>query len=57
MLGYVAYWTTSKKLGVLPEERLWSDVKQIKDGKRSNLEGLSLEKCAILFTSAKLNKA
>ncbi len=33
------------------------DVKQIKDGKRSNLSGDSLEKRAILFTTAHLEEA
>lgn len=32
-------------------------MKQIKDGERSNLGGLSLEKHSILITSAKLNEA
>ncbi len=57
ILGYVACLVTSKKLGVGSVERSWADVKQIKDGKRSNLGGTSLEKRAILFTSAKLREA
>ncbi len=57
VLGYVACWTTSKRLGVGSAERSWSDVNPIKDGKRSNLGGSSLEVSIILFTSAKLNEA
>ncbi len=57
VLGFVACHVTSKRLGVGSAERSWADVKQIKDGKRSNLGGTSLEKRAILFTSAKLREA
>ncbi len=46
-----------KWLGVGSAEQSWGDVKQIKDRKSSNLGGASLEKQAILFNSAKLNKA
>ncbi len=38
-------------------ERSWTDVQQMKDGKRSILGGTSLEKSAIYFTSAKLREA
>ncbi len=43
----------------LKKVRNWvsRDVKQLKDGKRSNLGGSSLEKRAILFTSAKLRES
>ena len=57
VLGFVACCVTSKRLGVGSAERSWADVKQIKDGKWSNLGGTSLEKRAILFTSAKLREA
>ncbi len=57
VLGFVACCTTSKQLGIGAAERSWSDVKQIKDGKRSNLGGVSLEKRAILYSSARLNEA
>ncbi len=57
VLGFVACRVTSKRLGVGSAERSWADVKQIKDGKQSNLGGTSLEKRAILFTSAKLREA
>ena len=56
VLGFVACRVTSKRLGVGSAERSWADVKQIKDGKRSNLGRMSLEKRAILFTSAKLKE-
>ncbi len=48
---------TSKRLGIGAGERSWSDVKMIKDGKRSNLSGDSLEKQAILYLSAQLEEA
>ncbi len=57
VLGFVACHTTSKQLGIGVAERSWSDIKQIKDGKQSNLGGVSLEKRAILYSSARLNKA
>ena len=57
VLGFVACRVTSKRLRIGSGERAWSDVKQIKDGKRSNLSGDSLEKRAILFTSAHLEEA
>ncbi len=57
ILGFVACRVTSKRLGIGAGERSWSDVKMIKDGKRSNLSGDSLEKQAILYTSAHLEEA
>ncbi len=57
VLGFVACRVTSKRLGIGAGERSWSDVKMIKDGKRSNLSGDSLEKRAILYTSAHLEEA
>ncbi len=57
VLGFVAFHTTSKQLGIGAAERSWSYIKQIKDGKLSNLGGVSLEKRAILYSSAKLNEA
>ncbi len=57
VLGFVACHTTSKQLGIGAAERSWSDVKQIKDGKRSNLGRVSLKKRAILYSLARLNKA
>ncbi len=57
VFGFVACCVTSKRLGIGLAERSWADVKQIKDGKRSNLGGTSLEKMVILFTSAKLKEA
>ncbi len=38
-------------------ERSWSNVKQTKDGKRSNLGGALLDKSAMLFSLARLNEA
>ncbi len=57
VLGFVAYHTTSKQLKIGATERSWNDVEQIKDGKQSNLGGLSLEKRVILYSSAKLQEA
>ncbi len=55
VLGFFA--CQSKRLGIGAGERSWSDVKMIKDGKRSNMSGDSLEKQAILYTSAQLEEA
>ena len=57
VLGFVACRTTSKRLGIGSAERSWSDVKTIKNGKRANIGGDTLEKRAILYTSAKLEEA
>ncbi len=48
VLGFVACCVTSKRLGIGLAERSWADGKKIKDGKRSNLGGISLEKRAII---------
>jgi len=57
VLGFVACRTTSKRLGIGSAEQSWSDVKTIKNGKRANIGGGSLEKRAILYTTAKLEEA
>ncbi len=57
VLGFVACRVTSKRLEIGSGERVWSDVKQIKVGKRSSPSGDSLEKRAILFTTAHLEEA
>ncbi len=57
ILGFVACHTTSKQLGIGASERSWSDVKQIKDGKWSNLGSESKEKRAKLYSSARLDEA
>ncbi len=57
VLGFVACRVTTKCLGIGARERSWSDMKMIKDGKRYNLSGDSLEKQAILYTSAHLEEA
>ncbi len=53
----VAGRTTSKCLGIGSAEQSWSDMKQIKDRKKSNRGGTSLEKQAILYSSTRLNEA
>ncbi len=57
VLGFVACKVTSKRLVSGAAERSLSEVKMIKDGKRSKLSGDSLEKHAILYTSAHLEEA
>ncbi len=57
VLGFVTCQTTSKCLGIGSAERSWSDVKTIKNGKRVNIGGETLEKRAILYTSAKLEES
>ena len=57
VLGFVACQTTSKHLGIGSAEQSWSNVKTIKNGKRANIVGGSLEKRAIFYTSAKLEEA
>ncbi len=57
ILGFVSCRVISKCLGSGACERSWSEVKVIKDGKRSNLSGDSLEKQTILYTSAHLEEA
>ncbi len=49
--------TMSKHLLIGLVEQSWSNVKTIKNGKRANIGGESLEKRAILYTSAKLEEA
>jgi hypothetical protein len=44
VLGFVACHVTSKLCGIGPAERSWGRVKQVKDGKRSHLNGESTEK-------------
>ncbi len=57
VIGFVACRVTSKCLGIRAGERSSSDVKMIKDRKRSNLSGDSLEKQAILYISVHLAEA
>ena len=57
VLGFVACRFASKRMGIGSGSCAWSDVKQIKDGKRSNLSGDSLKKRAILYTTAHLEEA
>lgn len=57
VLGFVACRVTSKTLGIGPCERVWGDLKTIKDGKRKHLGGASTEKRTVLYSSAKINQA
>ena len=57
VLGFVACRVCSKVCGIGAAERSWGDVKQIKSGKRAHLGSATLEKRAVLFTSARINDA
>ncbi len=57
VLWFVTCRVTSKSFGIGAGERIWSDVKMIKDGKRSNLSVDSLEEQAILYRLAHLEEA
>ena len=46
-----------KVCGIGAAERSWGDVKQFKSGKRAHLGNATLEKRAVLFTSARINDA
>ena len=52
VLGFVACRVTSKNGGIGVCERNWGDVKQIASGKRFSLSGASIEKRAIIYTTA-----
>ena len=57
VFGFVACRTTSKVAGIGACEREWGNVKQINIGKRCNISGSSLEKRAILYTTARMEEA
>ena len=57
VLGFVACRVTSKLCGIGPAERSWGGVKQIKDGKRAHLSGVSTKKRSILFVLSKIEQA
>ncbi len=57
VLGFVASRVTSKRVGIGSGECARSNVKQIKGSKRSNLTSDSLEKSAILFTTAHVEES
>ncbi len=46
-----------QNLGIGSAEQSWSNVKTIKNGKRANIGGKTLEKRAMLYTSAELLEA
>ena len=56
-LWVFACLVTSKTLGIGPCERVWGNLKTIKDGKRKHRSGKSTEKRTVLYTSAKINQA
>ena len=56
-LGHIACLVTSKNLGIGAAERQWGDVKHIKRGKRAKMEIESVEKQAIIFGSACMERA
>ncbi|KAL3769143.1 hypothetical protein ACHAWU_001211 [Discostella pseudostelligera] len=57
VLGFVACRVTSKLCGIGAAERSWGGVKTIKDGNRSHIGSISLEKRAILYTTARIQDA
>ncbi len=57
VLGFVACRMTSKLCGIGPAERSWGGVRQVKDGKKSQLSGESTEMRCILFVSSKISQA
>ena len=57
VLGYVACRVCSKLAGIGAAERSWGDVKHIKSGKRSHISAASIEKRAILYTSARVTES
>lgn len=57
VLGFVGCRTCSKEGGIGAAERAWGCVKHIKSGKRSNLSGRTVEKRAVLYTTARINDA
>ncbi len=57
ILGFVACQVDSISSGIESVEISWSDVKQLKAVKCSNLGGSSVEMRAILLTSSKLRKS
>ena len=57
VLGFVGCRVTSKCLGIGAAERSWGDVKTIKSGNRSHISAASVEKRAILYTTARVNEA
>ncbi len=46
-----------KRCGIGSAEQSWGNVKTVKNGKRAIIGGESLEKRAVLYTSAKLEEA
>ena len=59
VLGHVACRVCSKLAGIGAAERSWGwgDVKHIKSGKRSHISVASIEKRAILYTSARVTES
>ncbi len=56
-MGYDACWVTSILCGIGPAERCWSEVKQVKKDKRSQLSGESTAKRSVIYISAKQQEA
>ena len=57
VLGFMGCRGTSKNLGQGTAEQSWGDVKEIKSGKRSNLEDKSTEMRGIVYTTARVKQA
>ncbi len=57
VLGFVACRVTSKLCGIGAAERSWGGVKTIKDGNRAHMGCASVEKRAIIYTTARIMDA
>ncbi len=57
ILGFTTFCIASKQLRISAAKRLWCDVKEIKDGKQSNIGGVLLEKSAVIYSSARLQES
>ena len=57
VVGFVSCRKTSEGLGIGEAEHQWGAVKEIKSGKRCHLGGMSTEKHAIVFSTARVEEA
>jgi hypothetical protein len=48
---------TSKLCGILPAERCWTAVKQVKKDKRSHVGGTSADKRSVIYMTVKQQEA
>ena len=55
VLAFCGCRAISKICGIGGREHSWGDVKEIKDGKPAHMDGESVEKRAVLFTTTRIN--